>query len=160
MNPNENRPGAIVKRLVPFALILTILGLALSAGTAFAFAASSRTNLPAHRLGQAVAASPADLFIRSVVTRDGALGWRQLCHDVQAQVTEVSVREQADAQRAAEAGTGVRLTADFVGTRPASQGGQIRLYLLTAHGPQGVLGQRTYVVHTGAAGCVEDVQNV
>ena len=102
---------------------------------------------------------PADLFIQSVVNRDGSLGWRQLCPALQRQVTEQEVRQQADAQKAAEAGDGLRLKARFLRSEPRSEGGQARYYLLTAHRADGWVGQRTYIVQVGPSGCVQDVQN-
>lgn len=104
-------------------------------------------------------ATPSDLFIQSVVTRDGSLGWRQLCPALQSQVTEREVRQQADAQKAAESGDGLRLTARYLRSEERSQGGQTRYYLLTAHRADGWVGHRTYIVQAGPSGCVEDVQN-
>jgi hypothetical protein len=101
---------------------------------------------------------PADLFIQSVVVDDGALGWRQLCPGLQAQLSQSTLVQDADAQRRAFEQHGVRLTANFVGVRPQTAGGQIRLYLLTAHWPDGSTQQRTYTVFTQSSGCVADVQ--
>jgi len=34
------------------------------------------------------------------------------------------------------------------------------VYVMTAHLPNGWVGQRTYIVYTQASGCVEDVKNI
>jgi hypothetical protein len=103
--------------------------------------------------------APADEFIRSIVIDDGSLGWRQLCPSVQAQIPQSDLIHQADAQRAAMEQSGVTLTQSFVGTRPRPTGGEIRVYVLTAHWPNGDTLSRTYSVLTQTSGCVEDVKN-
>jgi hypothetical protein len=104
------------------------------------------------------ALAPADLFMQSVATRDGNLGWNQLCSFVQAQVPLQLVVEQTEAQRVAEAGQGVTLSVDHVGDRPRPEGGEIRFYVATAHWAEGRARQKTYIVMTQASGCVESVQ--
>jgi|GraSoi_2013_60cm_1033757.scaffolds.fasta_scaffold75809_1 hypothetical protein len=102
---------------------------------------------------------PADRFIQSIVTDDGALGWHQLCPDIQARLSIDALVQQANAQRAAVAQQHVRLTMKFVGTQPQQGGGEQRVYLLTAYWPNGMSQQRTFTVLTQPSGCVEDVQN-
>jgi hypothetical protein len=102
--------------------------------------------------------APADLFMRSVEVSDGALGWRQLCPDLQSQVPETAVRSAANAQKAAEAGRVRYLRSDLVGMRKLKSGEQLRLYLLTAELVGGAQASRVYVLHTRAGGCVHDVQ--
>lgn len=104
-------------------------------------------------------ARAADTFIQSVVANDGALGWRQLCPSVQTHVPEATVVQQANTQRGYAAAHGLTLSAAFVGASPQSHGGQIRLYVLTAHWPNGTTEQRTYTILTAAPGCVSDVKN-
>jgi hypothetical protein len=100
----------------------------------------------------------ADAFMHSVEIRDGALGWRQLCPDLQAQVSQEALRSQANAQKAAESGKVRRLRFEFVGSRPVGSTGQVRFYLLTAEFRDGSEAFRTYVLSTQADGCVHDVQ--
>lgn len=100
---------------------------------------------------------PADLFIQSVVKDDGALGWRQLCPALQAQLPMSELEQQANAQRQDAAQHGLRLTSTFVGASPRTTGGELRDYVLTAHWSDGTTEQRTYTVLTQASGCVEDV---
>jgi hypothetical protein len=102
---------------------------------------------------------PADLFMESVVRRDGSLGWHQLCPGTQRQVSEESVRKVADAQRAAEAGEGLRLKAQPVRSVARPHGGETRYYMVTAQRADGWAGRRLYIVQTGPGGCVEDVEN-
>src|SRR3712207_776982 len=84
--------------------------------------------------GQARAADPepADVFMQSVVRRNGTLGWQQLCPRAQARLPLSVVQDQATAQRMAEAGVGITLSLDFLGSRPLPDGGEIRFYLVTA----------------------------
>ena len=49
--------------------------------------------------------TPADLFMRSVVKRDAAMGWHPLCSSVQSQVPLSALVDQVEKQRIAEAGT-------------------------------------------------------
>ena len=100
----------------------------------------------------------ADTFMRSVAMRDGALGWRQLCPDLQRVVTENAMRLQADSQKAAEVGRIARLAIDFVGGRTLNGGTQIRFYVLTADMTDGSAASRVYIVRSQPAGCVEAVQ--
>src|SRR5258706_4180740 len=103
--------------------------------------------------------TPADLFMQSVVKRDAALGWHQLCSPVQAQVPLASLVDQVERQRIAEAGEGLTLSVDYIGAHAQPQGGQIRLYVVTAHRRDRWVQQRTYIVYTQAGGCVEDVKS-
>jgi hypothetical protein len=107
---------------------------------------------------QANTPTPADLFMQSVVRRDGALGWHQLCSPLQAQMPLSTLVSQVNRQRSAEAGQGLTLTSDYIGAHAQSQGGQIRVYVVTAHTHNGWTGQRTYILYTQPGGCVEDVK--
>jgi hypothetical protein len=101
---------------------------------------------------------PADLLMQSIVTRDGDLGWRQLCPAVQAQVPSAALHDVASTQRTAEAGQGLSLTADLVGVRSQATGGEYRFYVVTAQRPDGTVLQRTYTLTTQSDGCVEEVK--
>lgn len=101
---------------------------------------------------------PPDLFMRSIASRDGALGWRQLCPDLQKLVTADAMRAQAAGQRAAEAGQVAKLSVDFVGSRSLRGGNKVRFYMLTAEMADGSAASRVYIVRTEAAGCVDDVR--
>ena len=103
---------------------------------------------------------PADLFMQSVVKRDGALGWHQLCPAMQAQMPLSALASQVQEERIAESGESLTLVVDYVGVHPQPQGGQIRVYVVTARRPNGWVGQRTYIVYTQASGCVEDIKNI
>jgi hypothetical protein len=104
------------------------------------------------------AAVPADLFMQSVASHDVALGWNQLCASVQAQLPLALAVEQTEAQRGADDEQGVTLAIDHLGDRPRPTGGEIRIYLATAHRADGWTGQKMYVVTTRASGCVESVE--
>lgn len=133
-------------------LILLSLLVGIGAGMAVHLAPSQRA--------ARVAPTPADLFMQSVVRRDGQLGWQQLCPDLQAQIPQVVLVRQADAQRASDLSQGVTLTMQVLGAYPLAQKGVLHLYLLTAHGPHHWEAQRAYLVRTRAGGCVADVQTM
>jgi hypothetical protein len=111
------------------------------------------------RASQVQAHVPTDVFMQSVVTRDGNLGWHQLCSDVQSQVSLSALVSTTQQQRQAETKEGLRLALAYIGAQARPQGGQIRVYVMTAHLPNGWVGHRTYIVYTQASGCVEDVKN-
>jgi hypothetical protein len=96
--------------------------------------------------------------MQSLVTEDGALGWRQLCPNIQAQLPQDALVQQADAMRAAAVREGVWLTAQRVDTQSQPSGGEAHVYRVTMHWPNGATQQRTYSVLTQSSGCVEDVQ--
>lgn len=109
--------------------------------------------------GPGASSQPADQFMRSVVTQDGTLGWRQLCPTLQTVLPLNTLVQQANVQRADLAQQGVRLTVAPVGTRPQKDGGVTHGYVVTAHWPNGATQTRTYNVRTQPSGCVEDVQS-
>src|SRR5262249_26463517 len=102
---------------------------------------------------------PADRFIQSIVTEDGALGWQQLCPSIQAQLPVGELIQQANAQRTLMAQQGIHLTVKFVGASLQQGGGEVRNYEITAHWPTGATQMRTFSVLTQPSGCVEDVTN-
>ena len=108
---------------------------------------------------RSVPLQPADRFIQSVVTDDGALGWQQLCPSLQAQLPQSELVQQANTQRDAVVKHGVRLTYKFVSIQPQQGGGAVHEYVVTARWPNGSRQTRTFDVMTQPSGCVEDVQN-
>lgn len=101
--------------------------------------------------------TPADLFIQSVVNRDANLGWHQLCPSLQQAVSLPELISQVRQQHEADSRLNISLTFDYIGAHPRTQGGQIRIYVVTAHRPNGWIAQRTYVIFTQASGCVDDI---
>ena len=128
----------------PIVLVNAVLALAV-AGAAYVRLSSSEP-------------TPADLFMQSVATEDGVLGWSQLCPDVQAQIPRDLLEQHTQQLRATHADTGVTLTVAHIGDWPRTDGGQIRVYVATETDPAGTTGQKTYVLQTEANGCVESVQ--
>jgi hypothetical protein len=102
--------------------------------------------------------TPADLFMQSVATEDGGLGWRQLCPTLQSQLPREVLEQQSSAQRTIQAEQGVKLSIEHVGDRPRPTGGELRFYVATAVAADGSAGQKTYVVKTQSSGCVESVE--
>ncbi len=141
----------------PYRALLWLVGLVgcvmLAGGSAlsyFAFAPKAQSAPPA----------PADLFMQSVVVRDGALGWNQLCPNLQAQIPKTELIRQANSQHASDLKQHVTLSMERLGEHALAEGGEIHLYLVTAHKPDGWKLQRVYAVQTGGSGCVEDVQHL
>jgi hypothetical protein len=122
-----------------------------------ALGASTRTSSSASTTS--LSTSPADRFIHSIVTEDGALGWHQLCPSIQANLPLVVLEQQANAQRLAMAQQGVWLSEKPMGTHPQDDGGVSHVYMVTAHSRSGVTQSITFVVFTQRSGCVEDVQS-
>lgn len=100
---------------------------------------------------------PADQFMKSIVTGDGALGWHQLCPNIQAVLPEDVLVQQANTMHATAVREGVWPTIESLGTR-TQPGGVAHIYRLTAHWPNGATRQQTFSVLTQPSGCVEDVQ--
>jgi hypothetical protein len=130
---------------------LLLLNALLLAGVAAAFAWRGV------EAGRATAPDPADLFMQSIATEDGDLGWQQLCPALQNQLPRDVLEQQASAQRTFQVQQGVTLSIEHVGDRPRPEGGEIRFYVATAHRADGSTGQKSYVIQTQASGCVESV---
>ena len=137
-------------------LLVAALPVVLYARTQGSVGASNASAGGAH--GQTAQTQPADQFMHSLVTEDGALGWRQLCPNIQAQLPQDALVQQANAMRAAAAREGVWLTVGSIGTHSQPDGGALHVYRVTMHWPNGSTQQRTYSVLTQSSGCVEDVQ--
>jgi hypothetical protein len=102
---------------------------------------------------------PADLFIKSVVTENGELGWHQLCPDIQSHLPLAALVQQANAMRAQAAQAGVHVSVQSLGTRSQEGGWQLHLYRMTAHWASGATRQWIFNVLTQPSGCVEDIQS-
>ena len=135
--------------IVWLGLVVVLATPALILGTRWAVQANTPANTPV----------PADLFIQSVVKLDGTLGWHQLCPSLQAQMPLSELTSQVETQRIAASGQGLTLTESYIGAHPRPQGGEVRVYVVTAHRPNGWVEQRTYSVYTQVSGCVEDIKN-
>jgi hypothetical protein len=138
----------------PLVYLLMLLSFAvLMGGGVFIYFALPRT-------AQSTPATRADLFMQSVATRDGALGWHQLCPALQARLSINELSNQASEQKAADASQGITLTAKYLGSQTQTKGGEMRFYLVTAKRPDGWQAQRMYFVQTQPGGCVQDVQSM
>jgi hypothetical protein len=149
----RGRSRALLWLVIPAAVVAVLLAAAVTYVRMAGSAATPRATAHTAQL------RPADLFIQSIVKDDGALGWHQLCPGLQAQIPQAALVQQANAQRTAAAQRGLKLSSDFIGARRQPSGGELRVYVLTAHWPNGTTQQRTYSVLTQTSGCVEDVTN-
>lgn len=155
-----NRIGAFFKsglstrphRLVLGWVILLMVCIALAGASAVAYGVFARGE-------QQAAPTPADLFMQSVLTQNGALGWNQLCPDLQAQIPKTELILEANSQHASNLSQHVTLSMESLGVHSLAKGDQFHLYLVTARKPDGWESQRIYAVMTQGNGCVEDVQH-
>jgi hypothetical protein len=120
---------------------------------------SSRQQAADPSVSNVPSASRADLFMHSVEIGDGALGWQQLCPDLQKSVSREALKAEANAQKAAESGNVRRLRSELIGARVLKHAGQVRFYLLTADLSDGSEAFRSYVLRVQMDGCVYDVQS-
>lgn len=137
-------------RLVLDWLLILIGSMTLGGGLVYAYTHYSHgepSSPPTH----------AALFMQSVVTRDGALGWKQLCPDVQALLPQMVLIREANTQHAADLRQGVTLSMQPLATHSLAKGDKLYLYLVTAHKSDGWEDQRVYLVRTRSSGCVKDV---
>ncbi len=146
----KQHPAAHNPRIALMCLIIVVACIALAGSSYKAFAQEEQGATPA----------PADLFMRSVIVQDGALGWNQLCPDMQALIPKDVLIRQANSQHASDLSQHVTLSMEALGTHPLAKGGAIHLYLVTAHKPDGWQAQRVFMVQTQGSGCVEDVQHL
>ena len=107
---------------------------------------------------RATSSAPADLFMQSISTEDGDMGWKQLCPSLQQQLPRDTLQQLTATQRSIASERGLTLTVEHVGDRPRPEGGEIRFYIATLHTEDGAIGQKTYVITTQASGCVESIQ--
>jgi hypothetical protein len=115
--------------------------------------------LASRQVAPAAASTPADAFMTAVATRDGALGWQQLCPSARAELPLALLIQEAAAVRTADASTGTQVSMELVSSLPRPEGGERRVYIATARRP-GVQQQlqKTFVVRTQANGCVEALE--
>jgi hypothetical protein len=102
--------------------------------------------------------TPADLFMQSIATEDGDLGWNQLCPTLQEQLPRDVLQQLTMSQRTIASEQGLTLKVEHVGDRPRPTGGEIRFYVATLRTADGSTGQKTYIITTQESGCVEAVQ--
>jgi hypothetical protein len=151
----RSRPAR--RRLFPRPILIALTALLVI--SALAFVRVARPNSASGVIARAASMPPANLFMQSVIDDNGALGWHQLCPSTQVQVSESALVKQANAERAARAQQGLTLTLDFIGARPRPSGGELRVYIVTGHWPNGTTQMSTYSVLTQPSGCVEDAKN-
>lgn len=158
---NPRRRGGSHGRLLSWLAALLLLATVISAVryTHGASTAPAPRGAPSAASAPAASGQPADRFMQSVVTDDGALGWQQLCPSVQTQISRDELAQQTRLQHTSVAQAGLTLSVDFVGARVRPEGGELRLYVVTARWPTGASALRTYSVLTQPSGCVADVQH-
>lgn len=145
--------GTRPHRLVLGGIMLLIVCAVLAGGSAVAYSVFARG-------AQKASPTPADLFMQSVMTQDGGLGWNQLCPELQAQIPKIELIREANMQHASDLSQKVSLSMEPLGVHALAKASALHLYLVTARKPDGWESQRIYAVMTRSGGCVEDVQHI
>jgi hypothetical protein len=145
-----NTPRALARGLRRHPLLLVNALLLLIVGTAGIWRGAT--------VVRATSSAPADLFMQSIVTEDGDLGWNQLCPSLQQQMPRETLEQLTATQRSIASDRGISLTVERIGDRPRPNGGEFRFYIATLHTEDGAIGQKIYVITTQASGCVEAIQ--
>lgn len=146
--------GTKTHRLALGGIVLLIVCAALAGGSAVAYSVFARG------AQQKASPTPADLFMQSVMTQDGGLGWNQLCPELQAQIPKIELIREANVQHASDLSQKVSLSMEPLGVHALAKTGALHLYLVTARKPDGWESQRIYAVMTRSGGCVADVQHI
>lgn len=142
--------------LIPLLLVLAVPAIRFTQSPGAA-TPTAPTSYPEELRSQPL--KPADRFMQSIVTDDGALGWQQLCASLQAQLPQSELVQQANTEHDAVVKQGVHMTFKFVSSQPRQGDGAVYEYVVTARWPNGSTQTRTYDVMTQPSGCVEDVQS-
>src|SRR5262245_57259871 len=141
------------------ALVFVVVIVAMSAVSAVAHAAPAEaTNHDLHtqRHGARMTTpAPADAFMQALITHNGQLAWKQLCPTLQQKLSASDLANLLHATGAPD--QGLQLGVDFVGAHPWADGGEVRIYVVTAHGPPGTEFRSLYVVRTQASGCIDGI---
>jgi hypothetical protein len=165
--PQEQHAQRLLKRACARCLLA---GLALAAtlillsSVAIPYPAKAAPPVVAHRTlttglarTDALTSTAADIFMHALMTRNGQLAWQQLCSDLQRKLPASALMNLANAQGAAGANPGVKVGLDYVGSHVWSAGGEIRVYVITAHWPSGEDVRALYVLRTQASGCIDGI---
>lgn len=104
-----------------------------------------------------IASAPADVFMQAVIRQNGELAWQQLCPALQEKLPAAELANLTNAQRTSHSEQGVQLGVDYVGAHVWAAGGQVRVYVITAHWPSGDDARALYVLRTQASGCIDGI---
>src|SRR5262249_44720997 len=135
------------------ALVLAVVVVAMPAVSAAAHAAPAEaTTHDVHTLhtqrhgARMTTPAPADVFMQALITHNGQLAWKQLCPTLQQKLPASDLANLLHATGAPN--QSLQLGVDFVGAHPWADGGEVRIYVVTAHGPPGTEFRSLYVVRT------------
>lgn len=92
-----------------------------------------------------------------MVRLDGALGWNQLCPEVQALLPQIVLIREANEQHTIVLRQCVTMSVRPLATQGRAKEGKLYLCLVTVHTSIGWQAQRVYLVRSRRSGCVKDV---
>jgi hypothetical protein len=151
------------------ALLAGLLALG-AAGPPHAVAARAARIVPPHagadvRTAQLRATLPADVFMQAISAHDGQHAWQQLCSATQGKLSPAALAtladshavSQGDPQATSTTHQAARLGVDYVGAHKWAAGGQVRVYVVTAHWASGADAGTLYIIRTQASGCVDGI---
>ncbi len=142
-------------------LIAVLLGLG-APGPPHAMAARAASLVPPHMGTSASTANPsatlpADVFMQAIIAHDGQRAWQQLCPAVQGKLSPAALATLADSQATSTTHQAAHLGVDYVGAHKWADGGQVRVYVVTAHWASGADAGTLYIIRTQASGCVDGI---
>ena len=142
--------------LAPVVVIVALLGLGATGHAQAALANSSDHTVMAKVRGAKVTSpASADVFMQAIITHNGQLAWQQLCPTLQQKLPATELANLVNVYGGPD--QGMQLGVDFVGAHPWADGGDVRVYVVTAHGPAGADFRSLYVLRTQASGCIDGI---
>ena len=154
-------PSGLVARyglgvLISVVVIVALLGLGATGDAHAAPTNSSDRHLTAKIRGAHVTApAAADVFMQAIITHNGQLAWQQLCPILQQKLSTTDLANLVNVYGGPD--QGMQLSVDFVGAHPWANGGEVRVYVVTARGPPGTDFRSFYALRTQASGCVDGI---
>jgi hypothetical protein len=104
-------------------------------------------------------ASSTDVFMVAIVAQNGQLAWQQLCPSLQEVLPAATLAHLVAAQGAAYANQNAQLGVDYIGAHAWANGGEIHIYVVTAHWSSGTEGHALFVLRTQVSGCIDGILN-
>ena len=142
--------------LVPIVVVVALLGLG-AARNAHAIPAEAADHVLGTKLQGAYvkAPAPADVFMQALITHNGQLAWQQLCPTLQQKLPATELANLVNVYGGPD--QGLQLGVDFVGAHSWTDGGEVRVYVVTAREPPGTEFRSLYVLRTQASGCIDGI---
>lgn len=164
--------GTLVPLVASVVLLVVLMGLG-AAGPPHALAARAASLVPPHAgadvrdasKAQRSATLPADVFMQAIIAHDGQRAWQQFCPPTQgklspaalATLADSQVVSQPDPQATSSTHQAAHLGVDYIGAHKWAAGGQVRVYVVTAHWASGADAGTLFIIRTQVSGCVDGI---